>query len=719
MKLCLMCDLHLPSDKNALQHKILDWTIGDILKKRPDCIICAGDITCDGNRDVFYGFTDKMNSLGIPFLYVPGNSDLRCGCTCDELAKCSSDIVTKLGDTTIFAVNDCNRTISDITFEAIDGASDSDIVFMHHPADALIGDSRTKFENWRSSHPHTGLFFAHLHKSFKDGADISLQALDPDKAIGENPCITYYDTDDDALKNSYYFSPVPVDLYGYFGISCYTPSDQIRFAIENNLKNIELRGNCIQYDVDEIITLIGRWRENGGKDLSVHFPDIEYKDGKIIEYERIDELVDLVNRIGAERITQHVPKVSVKTVNEDKNAILNICRALSERFDSIDHDIVIGVENMHMTSKDTPDDNRRFGYIPEECIYFMNVLSANCRHKVGINFDIGHARNNAPYSQTYQISTWFSMVGKYIVGYHIHQVCLEDNVFENHMPITDIYGKLISFSSFFACWTNGQINKAPVIFEMRPDDAYEITLNTFEKHRQKKYFDIHSHTYYSDCGRDMPRRLADNAVKNGLSILGICDHNYGIGKRKREYHDEIRALASEYKNLVKILCGIEIATFPSLYDIQNPDEIKDYDYCLIEHITAPNSIAGGDLFEFCDKLKIRCGIAHTDLFGYCDTHGYDYEEFFGRMAEKNIFWEMNVSYDSIHNYREHSYVYDFMNDKNKLDIVRKSGVCVSVGFDSHRIEDYNGYRVHSMYDFLKENGIKTFDEYVNENGEIL
>jgi len=455
---------------------------------------------------------------------------------------------------------------------------------------------------------------------------------------------------------------------------------------------------------------IEKWRESGGENLSVHLPDVAYINGEVSTDKRFDEYINLAERIKVNRITQHVPRVSVRTVNEEANVLEKISEFLSDKFNGIGHDIVIGIENMHMTAEDTPDDNRRFGYIPGECILFMQTLAAKCRHKVGINFDIGHARNNVPYSRTYQISTWLSQLGKYIVGYHIHQVELKDGIFENHMPITDIYGQLISFASFFKCWAEERINKAPVIFEMRPEGAYQATLQTFDVYNQKNVFDIHSHTYYSNCGRDNPHDLINTAIKNGISLFGISDHNYGIGERKADYLKEIRTLAEEYKDKIKLLCGIEIATFPHLYDLKDADEIKEYDYCLIEHITEADSIVGGNLFEFCDKLGIRCGIAHTDLFAYCDMYGYDYEEFFKTMAEKGIFWEMNVSYDSIHRYNEHKYVFDFINDKKKSEIVKKSNVYISVGFDSHKYEDYDGFKVHQMYDFLKKNSFNTADE---------
>ena len=76
------------------------------------------------------------------------------------------------------------------------------------------------------------------------------------------------------------------------------------------------------------------------------------------------------------------------------------------------------------------------------------------------------------------------------------------------------------------------------------------------------------------------------------------------------------------------------------------------------------------------------------------------------MADENIFWEMNVSYDSIHGYREHKYFLDFFADEAKQEIIRKSGVRVSVGFDGHRVEDYLPDRVAGYCKKLTELGIK-------------
>ncbi len=226
-----------------------------------------------------------------------------------------------------------------------------------------------------------------------------------------------------------------------------------------------------------------------------------------------------------------------------------------------------------------------------------------------------------------------------------------------------------------------------------------------------KVVDLHSHTYYSHCSRDNPHDLVVAAIQAGVDVLGINDHDYGIADRKAQYEQEIRALAEQYKEKIQILCGIEVATTPNLYDADLADCIQGYDYCLIEHLLLPNGMVGDDVFSFCRKLNIPCGIAHTDLFAYCDQHGFAYKDFFEKMAKMGIFWEMNVNYDSIHSFREHEYVKQFFANEEKMAIVRKAGVVISVGFDSHKCEEYDASRVQSANRLLREKGLKTVEDH--------
>lgn len=481
MTICFMCDLHLPFDGNALQYDVLDWAIADIKKNQADCIAFVGDATADGNAVVYNDFVEKMKRIGIPFLYIPGNSDLRDKQSFESIYQNASKCMTLLDGVKIFAINDSDGNISNNQLECLENADENSIVFMHHPISCIAENARTRFLLWKERHKGIRVFYGHEHYASETEEWVSLQAMDPDKAIGENPCITYYDTQTRLCKKSYYRCVKPVDLTNYLGISCYRPKQDITFAIEKGLKNLELRPNILLENEEEIVSLISLWRKQGNTVLSIHLSEVWIEDDKPVVEQNYEQLIRLGVMLQAERFVQHVPLVSVSTIKKHKDSLKIVARFIAKKLNQVPYPCVLGVENMHMTKVDEPNDNRRFGYMPEETLEFMRAIAQESKHKVGINFDIGHARNNAPYSQKYQISTWFSMLGKYIVGYHLYQVTIQDGVFQNHMPITDVNGRLISYASFFRCWADGKINKAPCIFEMRPENSYDITLKTFQE----------------------------------------------------------------------------------------------------------------------------------------------------------------------------------------------------------------------------------------------
>lgn len=478
MKVCFLCDLHLPTNKEVLQYKVLDWAIDNIKTTKPDCIIFAGDVACDGNIDVYRWFLAKIQEIGIPYIYIPGNSDLRNPKYKDDIAKMASATKTVINDTVIFSLNDCERKMPKNQLDELEGEC-ADIVFFHHPLKDLDEYGRAFLTEYAKNNPKTMLFHAHLHEFLVSENIVSLPALDPDKNLSTPPALLYYDTVTREITTSVFDCSMPKELPKQFGISCYKPLEQIDFCIENNLVNLELRPNVVNDPQEKIVELIEKWRANGGKNLSVHLPDVVYKEGAIQEDPDLDKLLELAVKIKADRFTQHVPMVSVNTVKAEDSVLEKIADYLANKLDALPFDAVIGVENMHTVASERGMGDRRFGYIPEECIEFMNILDKVTRHKVGINFDIGHARNNAPFSQTYQISTWLQMVGKYVVGYHLHQVVYDGN-FHNHCAITEPYGNLISYASFFYCLQNGIINNAPAIFEISQKDGYKITLETFK-----------------------------------------------------------------------------------------------------------------------------------------------------------------------------------------------------------------------------------------------
>lgn len=238
--------------------------------------------------------------------------------------------------------------------------------------------------------------------------------------------------------------------------------------------------------------------------------------------------------------------------------------------------------------------------------------------------------------------------------------------------------------------------------------------------------DLHAHTYYSFCGQDRPETIVEAAIAGGVELFGICDHNYGItnackavykwedralpnecGGTLIRYFDHLNLVKERYAERIRILCGIEVATLPKHFRTVLPDaaDISFFDYCLLESVDHPDSITGGDLFGYAERCGCPVGLAHTDLFAFIARLGIDPYYYCKRMAEQGIFWEMNVSYDSIHHYREHAYMLRFFEDAEQQAIVRESGLRLSVGFDGHRVRDYRSDRVADACRKITEMGI--------------
>lgn len=217
--------------------------------------------------------------------------------------------------------------------------------------------------------------------------------------------------------------------------------------------------------------------------------------------------------------------------------------------------------------------------------------------------------------------------------------------------------------------------------------------------------DLHAHTRYSLCGRDEPYRVVERAISGGVDILGITDHNYGIGARKAEYLNEMGELKRAYNGRIRILRGIEIATLPGKALLPG-DDVSAFDFCLIEHIDYAESLVGARIGEYAKELGIPTGIAHTDLFAFAASIMREPAEFMRSLSEAGVFWELNVNYDSIHAYREHAYVAKFISSPEQRRAAREAGICLSVGFDGHREEDYLPERVKAMNNFLADEGLK-------------
>ena len=227
--------------------------------------------------------------------------------------------------------------------------------------------------------------------------------------------------------------------------------------------------------------------------------------------------------------------------------------------------------------------------------------------------------------------------------------------------------------------------------------------------------DLHSHTFYSFCGKDELHALCDGVINGGVDVLGISDHNYGITRSGdmgdlRKYFEHLTEIRDEYKGRLRVLRGLELNTLPDV-TVPYDTDLSYFDYVFIENCEDDESVVNdhGGIIEYARHIGTKCGMPHMDLFDYIKRTGKDAETFIKSLADAGIFWELNVNCDSIHGYSEHEYVKRFMASAEQQDIVRRAGLEISVGFDGHRVNEYKGDRVRSACEFIKESGLRVVE----------
>ena len=90
--------------------------------------------------------------------------------------------------------------------------------------------------------------------------------------------------------------------------------------------------------------------------------------------------------------------------------------------------------------------------------------------------------------------------------------------------------------------------------------------------------DLHSHTYYSFCGKDSPETIVEAAINGGIELFGICDHCHGVGFGSwaayaapedivpnkynkfalQKYFEHLSLVKEKYADKLTVMRGIEI-----------------------------------------------------------------------------------------------------------------------------------------------------------------
>ena len=474
MKIAIMCDMHMPKREDAVQYEYFLEAVEDIKKSDAQMTVVAGDIAGIGEKNALEFYNNHMKD--IMHITVLGNSDVRSG----DIAGDFGGII-ECGERKILCINTPYAKIDETDRQTIAELNDNDIIIMHHSIPGLEEDSREFITSILQS---KSLIIIHAHshnfQDYKIGGSriICIRALDPDKSIGKQPCITYFDITENGISfyEKCFVTEGIDDFRDYLGISCFDVRHDFDFAKKYSIKNLELR-TYTEEDENYIIDAVKIWRQNGGRVLSVHMPNVWVKDG-IIDSKGWDFAKILVKKAGVNSVTIHPPRVSVSEMYERKKELIDF---YVNEISQLPKTTTVGFENLHMKKNEKADPNRGFGYIPEEVEELADwVNEVLGEERVGVVLDVGHARNNPPYNSEYILGMWYAMIGKRTVAYHIHQVSRTDGILKNHAAIENWFGPMISYSSFFRAWKNGQLNKRPAFLEIRDLKEVEKSILSFD-----------------------------------------------------------------------------------------------------------------------------------------------------------------------------------------------------------------------------------------------
>lgn len=225
-----------------------------------------------------------------------------------------------------------------------------------------------------------------------------------------------------------------------------------------------------------------------------------------------------------------------------------------------------------------------------------------------------------------------------------------------------------------------------------------------------KIQDLHCHTLYSMDSNTEPEALIKLAVDAGIEVLAFTDHNYWIEKVIPEYQARISKLREKYSSDIKIVCGVEVASAPIKRN-SFPKKLEGFEFVLLEHLGYNGGFTVDELLNYRDTVvkNARASIAHTDIFAFANKEGIEPFKLLCMLRDEDIAWELNVNLDNIHGGKPHSYVEEFFSNSEQQQIVKESGISVTVGFDNHIIEDYKPKRVADACNLLAELNISLIE----------
>lgn len=484
MRLAILADSHLPDCGDSAQEAALRWAVSAARDAGADWLVAAGDLTAAGEPVPAERAAAILAGGGVPHASTPGNAEWRdpqageavCRLlTVEDEAAPVATVDTATGAVPVAERDRVERRLA---------RCPAPVLVTHWPPDELPDADRDWFAGLVERFTPEILVAGHKHfdamRIFAGRPLHLVRGLDPDKAKHDLPAFALLERDGTgwrrrdigfpaadprrwpSVAKQAFLKHLGVSLMGRPAVA------GICEALAEGVGVLELRDETVLITPrDELSAAVRAWREGGGHCLSVHVPNVRWREGGVEGAEKFQAVAALARDLAADRATVHVPRARVADL-ADRDVRHRLLQAyVFGLAPLVERGVSIGIENLHSNKGETADDGRGFGYLPDECLDWIGELrSALPDGRFGLHLDIGHARNNSPFSQSWTLGRWYATVGREIVGYHLHQVGKG-----NHQPFATPFAPLLSLASFFWAWGGGQLRPAPMILEIRDESG--------------------------------------------------------------------------------------------------------------------------------------------------------------------------------------------------------------------------------------------------------
>lgn len=489
----IICDMHLPGNEASPQYAFLKRAAAQMKKDNVDVVICLGDITSYGEVEAWELYQEALKDF--VHYEVLGNSDVRDVVTRKIMAAQIQNVEFEVGGRQVIGINTPDAEIVEEDKARLEHVKAGDIIFMHHYMESMKAESGLWLKTLAENVPVI-ILHGHGHRKFDYFINAShvlgMRGLDPDKSIGDFPCINYLDVTEEEVSLQECLISLPKtyleETSRFFGLSCVDNFKDVAYATEYGIKYVELRCNGADWQADmTLLPVIETWREKTDGYLSIHMPNLWYRNGEIAGKEKWLEALEYAGAVGAKSLTIHPPRVRVA----DMPAGGTVWREFLELYmlvaKSVPAETKIGIENLHKNPTEELDEYRGFGYRPEEVSAWIDAINAELgEDRVGHVLDVGHARNNGSFAQIYPSSKWYQLMGHKAIAYHIHQVVPGSDGLKNHNAIENWFGPTINYTSFFYAWNQGILNHVPVFLEVKGSENYAKSVAAFTKIMEEK-----------------------------------------------------------------------------------------------------------------------------------------------------------------------------------------------------------------------------------------